>query len=151
MRVRCKGNFMNWHTFSLSGIIEMCFHIGRWGCGLGLLGRQIRPTWYVWAFLYMDHRSFVSIKSSHDYHKEIKDGNQREGTSSDSFFYPRRDWEPKTIPSWLFSGLPLCCSQLAGVIYTLLPINSSQRVCVYFSNTIWAVPWKQSLKQKGGG
>lgn len=51
-------------------------------------------------FLYMDHSSFVSVKSSHDYQKEMKDENETEGRGSDSFFLPEeKRLEAKTILS----------------------------------------------------
>ena len=50
----------------------------------------------------MDYSSFVSVKSRHDCHEGMKDGNHSEGISMTLFFHLRRDREPKTLILTLF-------------------------------------------------
>lgn len=112
MTALCKGNFVYWHIFS-KWDYRNTFSYGRWDWRAGSLGRLIRQTWHVWAFLYRDRRIFVSVRNSHGDHKqEGWESKRREKRSHSS--YLRRDWEPKTILFRLFSRLPVYCSHLVG-------------------------------------
>ena len=151
MTALCKGNFVYWHIFS-KWDYRNTFSYGRWDWRAGSLGRLIRQTWHVWAFLYRDRRIFVSVRNSHGDHKqEGWESKRREKRSHSS--YLRRDWEPKTI---LFSTLfkAACILQSpCGLIYIGLPVTSSQRLS--FSNTTWDGPgsrvWRRRVVANFGG
>ena len=109
----------------------------RWDWGLGMPGRLIRQTWLIWKFLCMDYSSFVSVKSRHDCHEGMKDGNHSEGRSSDSFFPPenRQGAQDSYLDSFQ--------SCLAVTSLGWFTVCSQFYPYIYFSSTIWDVPRKR--------
>lgn len=116
-----------------------------WDWGAGSLRRLIRQTWHVWAFLYWLIAFLFQLSILRTTIKKWRMGIQEKGEAVTHFSHlRRRDYEPKTILSWLFSGLPSCCSHLAGwfTLYFQLPclkmfafLTPSER---YLGNRVWS-------------
>lgn len=102
-----------------------------------MLGKLIKQTWLIWKFLCMDYSSFVSVKSRHDCHEGMKDGNHSERRSSDSFFPPERRQGAQ------HSYLDSFQSCLAVTSLGWFTVCSQFYPYICFSSTIWDVPRKQ--------